>query len=285
MTSISLLREKFIIRDTFYASPPVEALGNRLIISLPGRSIPLVIRGHSMHMTLRFGAEIMRQLSYISQIEKVAILLDWDDIWAKLANPFEADFTPSTWITVYYKGEPIYHHNAHHMFFDILEQCEYKNSKGGNKYETSLEMTRNAFKKLNRDVMIDEESHVGFILDAEGKKELRFAIILRIPGHRGTFITRLSSKTRQKPALYIAMAIAADYIEAINMAVRAGFIEKNMGQTPKKSKYEQVKQQAAIIKRLDILNSRITQAEARYTMLYRPERPDFQTIRTKCSEL
>ena len=69
------------------------------------------------------------------------------------------------------------------------------------------------------------------------------------------------------------------------MAVRAGFIEKNIGQNPQKSKYEQVKQQAAIIKRLDILNNRITQAEARYTMLYRPERPDFQAIRTKCSEL
>lgn len=285
MTSISLLREKFTIREVGHGDIPVIALGNRLVIHLPKHTIPLVIRCHSMHMTLRLGAEIMRQLSYISHVEKPATLFNWDDMWQKLIKPFEGEVTPETWVVIYYKGHPIYNHNDHHMFFDIIEQCEYKSNSGGERYEKSITIAQNAFQKMGREVLIEEESHVGFVLDKSDIKQLRFAIILRVPGHRGTFITRLSPRTGGDLTIYASLAIAADYIEAINMSVRAGFAEKDMNTNNSKNRYEAVKNQNLILKRLGVLSSRIQQAEARYIMRYRPERPDFKSISKTCSEM
>ena len=283
MTSISLLREKFTIREIGLDSTPVIALGNRLVINLPNHSIPLVIRAHSMHMTLRLGADIMRQLSFINHVENVENLFNWEEMWTKLITPYEQEATPETWIVIYYKGNPIYQDNFHHMFFDIIEQCEFKNNMADSRYEKSIIMAQKAFQQLGRNVLIEEESHVGFILDNASSEELRFAIILRMPGHKGTFITRLSQNDEQKirPNDFTAMMIAASFIEALNMSVRAGFMEKNFP-TNRKPSYEQTKAHANIIKRLKALSIAIDQAENKYSILYRPEKPDFNAIQTAC---
>ena len=281
MTTLSLLREKFTIRDIEKDGEPVIALGNRMVISLPGQSIPLIIRCHSMHMTLRFGAEIIRHLSYISHVENVNTLMNWEEVWQKLIKPYEKDASPQTWIALYFKGNPIFQDNYHHMFFDVIEQCEYKNNMEGDRYEKSIIMAQKAFRQIGRNVLIEEESHVGFILDTSDRHELRFAIILRIPGHRGTFITRLCTK-KIIPSDHVCLAIAADYIEAINMAVRAGFLEKSLSSGSKKSNYEQVKAHSETMKRLGALQFRIDQAEQKYALKYRPERPDFKEIMQRC---
>lgn len=282
MTSISLLREKFTIREAGVNSAPVITLGNRLIIELPKHDTPLIIRGHSMYMTLRMGAEIMRQLSYVQHVENAEKLLNWGAIWTKLVSPYEKTAIPNTWIAIYYKGKAIYQDNFHHMFFDIIEQCEYKNNVAGGQYDKSIIMAQKAFQRMEKSVMIEEESHVGFILSTENVNELRFAIILRMPGHTGTFTTRLG-KNIESPTVHNTISVAADYIEAINMAVRIGFAE---GATKgKKPERKEARDLSDMKKRLTTLSINIEQAEKKYTMLYRPERPDFQAIIKKCVEI
>ena len=278
---ISLLREKFTIREIGIDSVPVIALGNRVTLPLPKTSTPLIIRGHSMHMTLRYAAEILKQLSFISHVENIDTIIKWDELWEKVIEPHERINTPETWISVYYGGRLIYSFNPHHMFFDILEQCEYKNKKTSHKYEQSILTAQNAFQKMGRHVFIEQESHVGFILD-ESDKELRFAIILRLPWQRATFITRISdNKTHMaKPHDYNSLSLAADYIEGINLAVRSGFLEaqfKSGKPNPDQNKVMKVTQ-----KRLQTLILSIEQIEKKYTTKYRPERPDFKTIQQKC---
>ena len=282
MSSLSLLREKFIIREVGLDSMPVIALGNRFVIPLPGIKSPLVIRGHSMHMTLRLGAEILKHLSYQTRIENVETLCDWDSVWDKVSSAYEKDAVPETWVVVYFKGKSIYQYNPHHMFFDVIEQCEYKNNMKDKRYEKSIIMAQNAFQNMGKNVLIEEESHIGFILDDANEGELRFAIILRMPGHKGTFITRIAADTTHYdiiPQNHGAIHIAADYIEAINMAVRAGFMERN-AKTQRKAGPELTN----IKKRLNSLALSISQAETKYKLNYRPERPDFQDIMKKCTE-
>jgi hypothetical protein len=136
---------------------------------------------------------------------------------------------------------------------------------------------------MERNVLIEEESHVGFILDDDSPDELRQAIILRMPGHRSTFVTRLN-KGQMQPTVFTAINIAADYIEAVNMAVRLGFMERSMTDPNFKNKSSQ----AVIIKdlqsRLATLKFRISQAEIKYKLHYRPEKPDFEEISRKCFE-
>lgn len=279
--TLSLLREKFTIREIGLDATPTIALGNRLLIDLPGQKTPLIIRGHSMHMTLRLGAELMKQLSYLTHIENVETMFDWAKLWAKHADQYEKTVTPETWIVIYYKGQIIFEESPHHGFLDIIEQCEYKNNMKGEHYQKSLIMAQQAFQQMGRSVMIEEESHVGFILDNEDRLEMRFAIILRMPGHRGTFVVRLS-KNAVRPETHDALMIAADFIEAINMAVRLGFLEKQLTQQKKGSISELIKNQSVFSKRLSTLSVRVQQAETKFTMKYRPERPDFKLIKESC---
>lgn len=283
MDNVSLLREKFTIRDLGSDSPPVIALGNRLKIDLPKQKTPLIIRGHSMHMTLRYGAEILKHLSFIGQVENIETLMDWEELWNKLIKPFENDHVPDTWIALYYEGKVVYQSGHHHMFFDIIEQTEFKQSTVSEGYDQSIIMAQNAFKQMGRSVMIEQESHVGFVLD-DGKDEMRFAVILRTPEQKATFIGRLSESEEHKirPYDYACMQLAADYIEGINMAVRSGFMDKDISSGD--MSYEGQKFYTLVQKRMKSMILGIDQAERKYKVLYRPEKPDFQSIQKECFE-
>ncbi|PCI00794.1 MAG: hypothetical protein COB76_02735 [Alphaproteobacteria bacterium] len=275
--TLSLLREKFTIREIGTTAEPVIALGNRLQINIPNAQ-PLIIRCHSMHATLRFGAEIVKQLSFHDAITDMKTTLDWPAIWTKITAAFEKANTPNTWISLYFCGKSIFEDGDHHMFIDVLEQCEFQNK---NDYEQALIVAQNAFQKMGKSVMIDHESHVGFILDTEAD-EFRFAIMMRVPGQRANFIIRMAENPaiKNKPSDYVAMNLAADYIEAINMAVRVGFIEsaaESAGEDATKNKDFRI-----LNYRLQDLTRSIAQFEIQYQTRYRPERPDFDLIREAC---
>lgn len=285
MTNLSLLREKFTIRELGLDGGDVIALGNRLSITIDKKRPPLIIRGHSMHMTLRYGAEILRHLSYIGHVENVETFFEWDEAWEKLIDKFESKYVPDTWITVYHAGQTIFKSGRYHMFFDIVEQCEHKNSQSADNYEQSIVMAQNAFKQMGKSVMIDQESHVGYVLDDNGD-ELRFAIILRTPEQKATFIVRMTQGKELKitPQPYETMQLGADYIEGINMAVRSGFMEIdiNKGTIPQSS--EGMKLYRAIQKRLGQIDISIAQAERKFTIKYRPEKPSFKNIQKEIRE-
>jgi hypothetical protein len=136
---------------------------------------------------------------------------------------------------------------------------------------------------MGKSVMIDHESHAGFILDQE-ESELRFAIMMRIPGQKSNFVVRLSdNKNKVKPQSHDAMALASYYIEAINMAVRIGFMEKSF--TEQKIEPSKDKEFKVIQNRLFDLTRDISLIENKFTARYRPERPDFDLIQENCSGL
>ena len=285
MSDLSLLREKFIIREIDMEGHDMIALGNRLAIPLPKVADPLIIRGHSIHMTLRYGAEIIKHLSYSGHIENVETLFEWGKGWEKLIDKFEGKHVPSTWICVYYQGKIIFQSGHHHMFFDVIEQCEYKNKNKQENYEQSILMARAAFKQMGRSVMIEQESHVGFVLD-DGGEELRFAIILRTPEQKATFIGRMTANKDFKltPRDHEAMTLAADYIEGINIAVRSGFMEADINKGIIKKHSDAMKFFHALQNRLGGLTAAISQIERKFTLRYRPEKPDFKTIQKECKE-
>ena len=285
MDNHALLREKFIIRG-LQGSNQVIAVGNRFRVDLPGHKTPLIIRGHSMHITLQFAAEIIRQIPYIRADINPDNLINWNDTWKKVTTPFEAEHIQGTWIAAYYKGQLIYADGHHHLFFDIIEQCEYKNGHRADKYETSITMAENAFRKMNQQVVIDMESHVGFIQDT-GKPEIRLAIILRIPNQRATFVVRMARNKKtlnRDPSDYIGIQMAANFIEAINMAVRTGFMEQGIRSQKIEKRSDGMKQYQANISRLKYLDRIISQIEAQYIVKYRPEKPDFDYIKETAME-
>jgi len=285
MSGISLLREKFTIRERDIDGDVTIALGNRLAVPLSKTLPPLIIRAHSMHIALRYGAEILRQLSYISHIENIETFVDWQEKWDNIIKAFETEHTPQTWVCVYFKGKPIFQTSRHHMFFDVIEQCEYQNQHSADNYEKSILMAQRAFKQMGKPVSIDQESHVGFVLD-DGEKELRFAIILRTPEQKATFIARMSMNddVQLTPRPFEALQLGADYIEGINLAVRSGFMESQIAQGSISKYSDEMKKYQSLQRRLGKLDMSIAQAERRHTLKYRPEKPDLKLIQKQCKD-
>lgn len=284
MDHYSLLREKFIISETTDISSLFVANGNRMKIGIPGILDPIVIRAHSMHMTLRAAAKIVEICAWTKTIDNIDTAFDWEKIWSDLIEGFELRHTPHTWFAVYYLGKPIYSYNEHHIFFDILESCEHRNAQRSEKYEESIIMTRKAFEKMGRSVMIEQESHMGFFSEAMDNA-LRFAITLRLPDHKSTFTTRLekSKDAKVDPSFIDSMRMASDFIEGVNLAVQSGFIRKRIKKSRSQNN-EDKKRLKEFQARIGTLEFAIRQKEAKYITKYRPEKPDFEAIEEKCEE-
>lgn len=285
MGEYSLLREKFIIRETTDRSSLFVANGNRMKIDIPGIPHPIVIRAHSMHMTLRFVAKIVEIFEWTKSVVEITDTFDWEKIWLDLISKFEEKHTPKTWIAVYHKGHPIYTYNEYHVFFDVLENCEHKNSQRSEKYDQSISMTQKAFEQMGRTVMIEQESHMGFVLDTTNT-ENRFAITLRLPDHKSTFSTRAQASKEQKvePTASESITMASYFIEAVNLSVQCGFMRKRIEKGKIEQGSDEMKRFRAFQAQCGYLQFAINQMESKYNIKYRPEKPDFQDIEDKCAE-
>jgi len=80
------------------------------------------------------------------------------------------------------------------------------------------------------------------------------------------------------------MHLGADYIEGINMAVRSGFMDKDIANGTITKYSEGMKFYRRIQKRMKSLEVGIGQAEYKYDIKYRPEKPDFKLIQRECLE-
>jgi hypothetical protein len=285
MSDFSLLREKFVIRETTDKSSLFVANGNRMKIDVPGVKHPIVIRAHSMHMTLRLASKITEIYEWTKTVEKITETFDWEKMWMDQIEGFEEKYTPHTWVAVYHAGQMIYSYNDHHIFFDILENCEHKNSQSSKKYDQSILMTQKAFEQMGRTVMIEQESHMGFVLDVTDE-ENRFAITLRLPDHKSTFTTRLTPSRDQtiEPTASDSIMMASDFIETVNLSVQGGFMRKRIEKGKIRNGSDDMKRFKAFQTRCSSLQFSINQMESKYNIKYRPEKPDFKGIEDKCAE-
>jgi hypothetical protein len=249
MSDFSLLREKFVIRETTDKSSLFVANGNRMKIDVPGVKHPIVIRAHSMHMTLRLASKITEIYEWTKTVEKITETFDWEKMWMDQIEGFEEKYTPHTWVAVYHAGQMIYSYNDHHIFFDILENCEHKNSQSSKKYDQSILMTQKAFEQMGRTVMIEQESHMGFVLDVTD-----------------------------------SIMMASDFIETVNLSVQGGFMRKRIEKGKIRNGSDDMKRFKAFQTRCSSLQFSINQMESKYNIKYRPEKPDFKGIEDKCAE-
>jgi len=231
-----------------------------------------------MHTTLRFGSEILKQDRPGINDENMAEQFRWKDYWEKTYNDFEKENSKGCWIAVYYKGKPIYHFGYYHQFFDVLEHYEFHNeSNSDNRYKSALLRTQDAFQKSGKELLIEQESNVGFILDPD-TKEKRFAVILRTPYKKATFVVRMTARKELHVPLSnnVCMQVAADYIEGINLAVKLSFMRPEMKKLS--PDYQTKTQYNFFHKQLTKITISLSQIENKYDLKYRPEKPDFEEI-------
>ncbi len=280
LLNTSLLRERFTITEKNSTQQPIQALGNRILLPLKSTngeiSERFVIRAHSMHMALSMAAAITNNFFEYGPIINRMVKFPWRDIWYDISSDFERPHNPDTWISIYHNGRPIYQDGAHHPFLDIVEQCDIKNRE---EYDRAIPLAVDIFKQAGKDVEIQHDVNIASVIGVtEGKT--RCGLILRSPTRTTTFnfTMQVNPDKEFQPAPHHGLELAALYLEAIQLAVSTGFVERKLEEGHLRETSNAAKKAKASYHRIGRLNKEIEGFETMYDIRYRPEKPDFVAL-------
>ena len=284
----SLLREKFTIQeklpeDDGSLGHEVRACSNRMVLNLEGGSglikESFVVRTDSMHLCARVSGQILSDYENRGPFTPRLKKIKWDLIWDTVLSDYEKRYNQKRWVTIYYKGKPVYISGEHHSFLDIIEQFEATNER--NTYKRSLRKAEIAFQKAGKDVTIDYASNVALVIDMD-RTGGRCSTILRSPDRTTAFHYSIKpQKDTEKVVISQGLTSAGDFLEGINLSYFIGITRARIkcGQIEKFSK--EAEQMHDAHKHLEELAIKISSLENRYTIYYRPERPEFNHIITR----
>lgn len=281
LVNASLLRERFTIRYKNSKAEQVTALGNRILLPLMSENGTvkerLIVRAHSMHMALRMAAVICQEFYKSGPLLNRHKPFDWQKVWHSLTADFERIYMPQTWISIYNNGRPVFSDGDYHPFLDIVEQCDIKNRE---EYDRAVLIAEDIFKQAGKDVAIRHEATIGLVVGAF-QDHARCGLILRAPRHTATFNFRIERKKEEKSPEhepYHSLFLAADYLEAIQLAVTTGFIQSREDQGLIRATSPEAKRARSSYRRIGRLTQSVNFYEDRFLVRYRPERPDFLQI-------
>lgn len=280
----SLLREKFTIRDALPAVPesrePVVAFSNRLVVPLQlhdGQiSEIFVVRAQNMHLCVRMAAQIVREFQENGPLLPRLPQIDWETVYRGLIKGYEAAWNPNHWMAIYNRGHLVFSGGAagHHLFLDVIEQCDARNKNG---YDKSLEIAQDAFRQAGRIVTISYDSNVAMLLNITDK-EGKCGLIVRNPNKTTTFniVAHVEPGKPVKPGQFLSAAAA--FLEAIQLAFLIGTVHQKIKMEILSPASPEAQQADKAGQRLGRLRQAITEFETALDVIYRPDRPDFRLM-------
>jgi hypothetical protein len=277
----TLLREKFVLRDPagdLSDIPPVTALSNRMVLPLVHtgnleEGETYVIRTQNMHSCVRLCAAIAKEYMERGAIMKRIMPFRWDNLWHDVIKGYEKDWNPDIWCAVYYKGRPVYEDGTRHPFLDIIEQCDAVNHEN---YAESVLFAEKAFQKAGKEMKIEHDSNIALIVSVKDE-EAKCGVILRGANKKTTFnYTIKARKGGEQVRVPTILTVSAAFLEGVQLAFGVGMVNKKrqFGLIEKFSDEDRKGKRGA--ERLINLTGAIEGLERKYTVHYRPDRPDFQ---------
>jgi len=289
LLNTSLLRERFTIIEKGSDKHTLVALGNRILLpllSLNGEITErLVIRTHSMHTALYFSNRITQEFYKTGPLINRQTPLPWKELWFDVTSDFERPHVHETWCAVYHKGRLIFEHGQHHPFLDIIEQCDIKNRV---EYDRAIPIAEDIFKQAGHDVAINHNATIGLVIGALDDRS-RCGLILRSPERSSTFNFHIKQKTDtddiQKLMPYHSLELAGFFLEAIQLAITTGYTEHQLDNELVTATSPQALKAKSAYKRIGRLTKAIATYENLYKIQYRPEKPDFATLKNDAKNL
>lgn len=275
----SLLREKFTIREVDSSEEPAIALSNRMSISLANdkgtERETFVIRTQNMHTCIRAAAAIVREHEERGAISYRVSDFHWETLWMDIIKGYEKDWNEDIWCAIYFNGRLLYGYGSHHVFLDIIEQCD-AHQKGD--YLDSLPFAERIFQRAGKIVRIDHESNVAMIVSVT-PEEAKAGIILRGASRKSTFSFK-AFKRDQPRALVLrpptVLSICAAFLEGMQITFLVGTLNMKYKMAMMERFSDEYRHKERATTRLGNLNRAVLQFDKDFTVTYRPEQPDFQ---------
>ena len=272
----TLLREKFIIRDTESgATAPIVAVSNRLALPLydaRGEVVDIfVIRSQNMHSCIRMAAQILKSFLNLGPLLNRAKPFDFAEAWQKSCSGYETLYCKSNWVSVYHKGAELYTSGHNHTFLNVIEKCDSKNP--GN-YDRSVKIAEDAFVKMGRKIAISYEANIGMVLNI--KPDIgRCGLIYRGTERNSTFNFTVEPLTETSVSAVHCMNICACFLEGLQLSFLIGTTNDKIRTSIIKKFSEEEKQSEQALLRIEELAVELNTYENRYKLKFRPERPEF----------
>ena len=151
----SLLREKFLIRESGDDDKVIEAVGNRLALPLTrGANLAsehFVVRGRTMHCVTRMGAAMAQEYGTNGPLLNRVTKQGWHNLWKDSYTAHDSKVYKKNWIAVYHEGKPVYFDGEVHPFLHVMEQCDARNRA---EYDKAIKIAEDVFKTAGKAVSI-----------------------------------------------------------------------------------------------------------------------------------
>jgi hypothetical protein len=287
----SLLRERFDVYEKDgdeLKGDPLTAMSNRMVVPLLDHSGKIgerfVIRGKYMHSCIRLAARIIHTF-----MDQGPILVrdndpfDWENAWLRLIEDHDQKYHPDLWVAIYANGKLIYEYGEHHMFFDVIEQCDHKQQDN---YDAAIKYTEKIFEQYGKKISIKHDSSVALVVNLKDN-EGRCGVVLRGADKTTTFNYRVAQKGKNGDDVFLPQLIgsAGAFLEGIQLSFFIGMANEKLRQEviPRVSPEE--KEARSSRTRLAKMNAQINALEQNYDVRYRPEKPIFSEMVIAAEEL
>ncbi len=276
----SMLREKFTILKT--ATPedgenPTSfiAVGTRMPVALQAGTLPeesLVVRAHNMHSCARFVGKILFDYDKRGPILSRSPALNWQELWEDCLSHYERSYVPNPWVVIYHNGKPLFRHGEYHPFLDVIEKCDVINKSG---YDGSIKLAQSALIQAGSDAKITYDSSVAVVANLE-RTNSRCGMVLRNSDRTNNFNINIhETATSGKMNISLGLSVSAAFLEGVQLGFFIGIQQAKLRRGIIKRFSLEDKNTREARERLTQLEAEINATENRYTVRYRPERPNF----------
>jgi len=273
----SLVREKIVFLDNSEdeknLSGPTVIRSNRVSLKLGERAAAekLVIRGFNMHGTLRMSAKVLHSYYTSGSFLDREHPFDWERAWDRVQSPYEQEVLgDKNWCAIYLNGRPVFK-TKESPFVDVVEQCALVHADN---YDSTMEVAEYALKEVGRAMKINHFSNVAAVFTEVGE-QLRCGIIHRSEDKDTTFNYVVSGEGSAKNRIVQSFNVSAAFLEAINLQFKIQGLRETVVKEKLSEYSEEAKQLKEATKHQVFLNRQIITFEDRYSVKYRPEKPDF----------
>jgi hypothetical protein len=271
----SLVREKIVFTEGVSSDEsekePVVIRSNRIFLKLGNGpdAEKVVIRAQNMHTTLRIASRMLQTYYNQGALLSPEKVVNGDDLWESSLSGYEKDYNKECWCAIYINGRSIFK-TITSPFVDVIEKCALLTLDN---YDTAMNVTETALKKVGRDMHIQHNSNVAAVFTDHGD-HMRCGVIHRSNKKDAAF--NFTATNGQQPTrITQSMGATAAYLEAFNLRFVIDNIRHKIRSGEVKTVSHENSQIRAAIARQGAINRAILSFEEIYNVKYRPAKPDF----------
>lgn len=271
----SLVREKIVFLPQEAEggdAEPTVIRSNRIYLRLVKGDVTdnVVIRAQNMADTLRMAARVVEDHMWKGPFKTRKP--HWGSMWQQAVSLYGAHFNAeNNWVAVYIDGKNVYE-TTKSPFTDVVERCALATLYN---YDETLKTVETVMDKLEKPVQIKHSGNIAAIFRDSGEMT-RTSLMHRGETRQRSFhFTAEDGEAGRIERIAACFAIAGAFLEAIEISILLANPETALASGASGAHSGRAERLEAARQRQSHIAHAVNSFENRFTVNYRPEKPDF----------